>query len=181
MYSLMRIPIVYKLIAFSILVSFIIMTNGCYYFRVNRSAEPPGDILQKMESENRLIILHIDDNVWVFSDIKKENQAITGKISGLGGHRLYTSVKNDHPGPYRYKGNRYSDEKQVLNEVHLFATKMETTNQVSVSIPVEAIKKIDVYDRATGATLASWTFSIVGSVAAVWGVVSIIVLLTKSS
>ncbi|MDT8400769.1 MAG: hypothetical protein RQ743_03665 [Bacteroidales bacterium] len=181
MYRLMRIPSVSRLTAFCIMVSFLLMTNGCYYFRVNRSAEPPGDILQKMESENRLIILHIDDNVWVFSGIKTEDQAITGKISGLKGHRMYTKVIDDHPGPYRYKGTQYSDEREVLNEVHIYASEMETSDRVSVSIPVEAIQKIDVYDRDAGATLASWTFSILGAAAAVFGVVSIIVLLTKSS
>ncbi|MBN1388812.1 MAG: hypothetical protein JW965_10215 [Bacteroidales bacterium] len=181
MYRLMRIPLISRLTAFCILVSFIIMTNGCYYFRVNRSAEPPGDLIKKMESENRFIILHIGDNAWEFTGIDATSQAITGKISGLEGHQLYTKVINDHPGPYRYKGKRSSDEREVLNEVHIYVTDMESADSASVSIPIEAVQKIEVFDRATGATIASWTFSALGAAATVFGVVFIIVLLTKSS
>jgi len=158
-----------------------IMTKGCYYFRVNRSEEPPADIIQKMESENRLIILHLDGNVWQFTDIDATNQVITGKIARLTGHQLYTKVIHDHEGPYRYRKSASHDEREVLNEVHIYVTNMETNDRVNVSIPTEAVQKIEVYDRATGATIASWTFSILGAAAAVFGVVTIIVLLTKSS
>lgn len=162
------------------LISFIMMINGCYFFRVNRSAEPPGAIIQKMESENRFIILHIDDNAWKFTDINATNQVITGKLSRLTGHQLYTKVMDDNEGPYRYKKSPI-DESEVLKEVHIYVTEMETDDQINVSIPVEAVKKIDIYDKATGATIASWTFSMLGATAAVLGVVSIIILLTKSS
>jgi len=157
------------------------MTNGCYYFRVNRSAEPPEDIIKNMESENRFIILHIDDNAWEFNDSNATDKVITGKISRLTDHQMYTKVINDNEGPYRYRTKQSRDEREVLNEVHIYVTEIETTDQVNVSIPFEAVQKIDVYDRATGATIASWTFSILGAAAAVFGVVTIIILLTKSS
>ena len=181
MFKFMRIPVVSRLIAWCILISFMIMTNGCSYFRVNRSEEPPADIIQKMESENRLIILHLDGNVWQFTDIDATNQVITGKIAGLTGHQLYTKVIDDHEGPYRYRKSDSHDEREVLNEVHIYVTNMETSDRVNVSIPTEAVQKIEVYDRATGATIASWTFSILGTAAAVFVIVTLIVFLIKSS
>jgi hypothetical protein len=61
------------------------MTNGCYYYRVNRSSGPPANTISKMQDEHKFIILHIDDKVWQLSDIIIEQENITGTISELYG------------------------------------------------------------------------------------------------
>lgn len=42
MFKILRMPLVSGPLAWIMLFSFMTMMNGCYYFRVTKSAEPPG-------------------------------------------------------------------------------------------------------------------------------------------
>jgi hypothetical protein len=50
-----------------------------------------------------------------------------------------------------------------------------------MDIPLKVINKIEVYNPATGATVASWVFSALAAGASIFGIVMIIIALTKSS
>jgi hypothetical protein len=175
MFKLLRMPVISKPLSWLLLFSFLTMTNGCYYFRVNKSSEPPANTISKMQDEHKSIILHLDEKTWQFSDIIIEKENITGNITYLSSIERLKTVKPD--GPNRYK----KDESQILNEVHIYTTEFTRTGSTKITFPIKAISKIEVYDKDSGATIASWTFSGlavgIGALAVVW----IIVLLTKSS
>ena len=175
MFKILRMPLISKPLSWVLLFSFLTATNGCYYFRVNRSSEPPANTISKMQDEHKYIIVHLDDKLWQLSDIIIEQENITGKISDLSSIVNYKTVKKDAPNRYK------KDESQILNEVHIYTTEFTKIGSTKITFPIKAISKIEVYDKATGATIASWAFSgLVVGIGAL-GVLWIIVLLTKSS
>jgi hypothetical protein len=175
MFKILRMPCISKPVSWFIILSFLTMTNGCYYYRVNRSSEPPAYTISKMQDEHKYIILHIDDKAWQLSDIIIEQENITGTISELYGIERYRIVKPDAPNRYR------KDQSQILNEVHIYTSEFTKTGSTKITFPIKAIFRIDIYDKATGATIASWGFSSLGIGIGAAGVLFIIILLTKSS
>jgi hypothetical protein len=168
-----------RLIACVILVSLIIMPSSCYYYRINRSQAPYSPEVKRLHEEGRFIILHIDDNVWHLTDITVDEMQMTGVISELRGHDMYKQATYDKP--IRYRKSATNDQSEVLNEVHIYVSGFTRSDLNRVSIQLDAVEKIDVYDRATGATIASWGLASLGTAATVFGVIMIIVALTKSS
>ena len=128
-----------------------------------------------MQDEHKYIIVHLDDKLWQLSDIIIEQENITGKISDLSSIVNYKTVKKDAPNRYK------KDESQILNEVHIYTTEFTKIGSTKITFPIKAISKIEVYDKATGATIASWAFSGLAVGIGALGVLWIIVLLTKSS
>ena len=175
MFKILRMPCISKPVLWFTIFSLLAMTNGCYYYRVNRSSEPPANTISKMQDEHKFIIMHIDDKVWQLSDIIIEQENITGTISELYGIEKYRKVKPDAPNRYR------KDQSQILNEVHIYISELTKTGSTKITFPIKVISRIDIYDKATGATIASWGFSSLGIGIGAAGVVLIIILLTKSS
>jgi len=105
-----------------------------------------------MQDEHKYIIVHLDDKLWQLSDIIIEQENITGKISDLSSIVNYKTVKKDAPNRYK------KDESQILNEVHIYTTEFTKIGSTKITFPIKAISKIEVYDKATGATIASWAF-----------------------
>ena len=175
MLKILRMPCISKPVSWIIIISFSIATNSCLYFKVNRSTEPPASTLNKMQDEHKFIILHLDDKAWQLSDIIIEDQTITGRITDLSNILNYKMVNPDVPN--RYRKNFSKDESEILNEVHVYTTEFTKNEKAKVIIPIKSITKIEVYDKATGATIASWGLSGIGAAA----VLFIVILLVKSS
>jgi hypothetical protein len=179
MFKILRLPAISRPLAWIMIFSFLTMTSGCYYFKVVRPTEQPRDVIAKMQEQQKLIILHLDDNAWQLTNIIVNDESITGSISVLAGHDRYKTVKPDNSN--RYIKNKTQDESYILNEVHIFISEYSETDNGRISIPANAIKKIEIYDKDTGATTASWAFSALGVAAGAFGVLLVIIALTKSS
>ena len=172
-------PLVSRPLVWIMLFSFMSMMNGCYYFKVTKSAEPPRDVISKMQEKQKFIILHLDDKAWQFINITVNDESIEGTLSELAGHNRYKSVNPDHSN--RYLKRASSDESYVLDEVHIYVSGYSEKESGKISLPIKDIQKIEVYDKDTGATTASWIFSALGVTIGVLGVIFVILLLTKSS
>jgi hypothetical protein len=155
------------------------MTSGCYYFKVVRPSEQPRDVINKMQDQQKFIILHLDDKAWQLKDIIVNEESITGSISVLVGHERYKSVRPDNSN--RYLKSKSHNESYVLSEVHIYITEYSEAENGRISIPAGAIERIEIYDKDKGATAASWAFSSLGIAAGAFGVLLVIIALTKSS
>lgn len=175
MLKIIRKPFILKPITWVILASFLTMTSGCYYFRVNKTTEPPSAAINRMQDEQKFMIIHLDDKAWQFSNIIIDDEYIKGDVSALPDHYQFKTVKEDAANRYKKK------ESQIINEVHIYTSELTRSDSSKIFVPVKAIQKIEVYDKATGATIASWGFSTLAVGVGVFGVLFIIVLLTKSS
>ncbi len=175
MLKIFRKSVFLKPIAWVLLVSFSTMTSGCYYYKVNKTTEPPSTAISRMQDDQKLMILHLDDKAWYLFDITIDDKFINGNISSLPENYKFKTVRPDAANRYKKK------DSQVLNEVHIYISELTRQDSSKISIPLSSVQKIEVYDKATGATTASWVFSTLAFGAGVFGVLLIIVILTKSS
>jgi hypothetical protein len=165
-----------RLISLIILIVIISLIQSCYYFKVAKSTEPPAQSLLRLQESGKYIILHHDTIAWQLLNISADEDSIRGILSSLSDHNKFLAVKPDSPN--RYKKRASNDESQVLNEVHIYATNLVESGAKNVSFPVNGIEKIEIYDPAVGATVASWVFS---GLAIAIPVIVVVALLTKES
>jgi hypothetical protein len=149
------------------------MITGCFYFKVIESSDPAPVVISNMQDEQKFIILHMGDKVWHLTDIVLNEEFAAGNITELQGHQKYLTAKPDVVNRYKAASIKETKvETEVLNEVHIYVTEFSETTTGQISIPMQAIKKIEIYGKASGATAASWIFSTLG-----YGTVAFIVLL----
>jgi hypothetical protein len=179
MLKILRSSGISKPISWILLFSFLIAVNGCYYFKVTRSAEPPASAIIKFQDEHKSVYIHLDDKVWHLFEIKINEENISGVIENLSSFETIRKVNPD--GANRYRKNDTKNESEILNEVHIYVKEFVKNDSTRITFPVTAVDKIEVYDKATGATVASWTLSAVAIAGAAFGIFIIILLLTKES
>jgi len=179
MFKILRTQAISRPIAWIMICSLMIMTSGCYYFKVVRSAGQPTDVISSMQDEQKFTILHLGDKAWQLSDIIVSEVSFTGSITALVGHDKYKTVKPDASN--RYLKSKSYNESYLLNEVHIFINEFSESGKGRISVPVKAVEKIEIYDKDKGATAASWIFSSLGVAVGAIGVLAVIVALTKSS
>jgi len=177
MFNLLRRPFVFKLITWSMLGPFLTITGGCNYFRVHSSAKPYPAVINQMQDEQKFFILHLEDEAWHLIDIRTDENHITGTLSFLSGHDMYKTATPDRAN--RYSKSKTSGQAGVLDEVHIYASELEITDRVNVSIPADAITKVEVYSKARGATAFSYLSVPLGILAGAFVVTVIIVALTS--
>lgn len=161
--------------------AFLNLTGGCYYYKSVTSPDPPSELLGTDQLESKYIILHKGNHAWAFSDYEISGDSIKGKISELIGHDYYLDTQPDKANKYIQSSDPSKDEREVINEVHITVSDYITLEANMISIPLESVQKIEIYDRDSGATTASWIFGGLGLTVGVLAVVAIIVALTKSS
>jgi hypothetical protein len=177
MFKLLRRPFVFKLITWSMLGPFLIMTGGCNYFRVHGTEKPYPEAIQQMQEEQKFIILHLEDKAWHLTEITADENNVTGSLSILSGHDLYKTASPDRA--KRYRGSKISGNSGVLNEAHVYVSEMAITDRVKVSIPSNAILKVEVFSKARGATAFSYLSVPLGILAGAFVVAGIIVAVTS--
>ena len=162
--------------------AFLHLTFAChYYYKSTKSTEPPAEVIGSEQLASKYVILHTGYEAWWFTDYKISGDTLSGRIDKLVGHEYYLHTDPDKANRYKKRIDPSVDESEVLNEVHITATDYNFIDGNRVKVPLESVEKIEIYDKDTGSTTASWIFGSLGIAAAVLAVISIIVLLTKSS
>ncbi len=172
----------YRLITFLLMLAFLNLSVGCRnYYKVNtygtQRAQNATEI-SRLNDQEKFFIIHFAGEAHLLDNItlNQSSSTLTGVFKRLPEYRQ--SYKTTDPeGVNRYK----TVEKEVLQEVHIYINEYEEVDESMVSIPLSAIKKIEVYDKAQGATIASWVFGIGSVVLSASVLLIIIVLLTKES
>lgn len=170
-----------KSLSIILILAFLNMLGGCFYYKVVASTDSPANVIDAHQNETEFIILHLGYKAWRFSDITVNEKSVEGEIGVLHGHEYYKNTSTASVNRYKVSKNASEDESEVLDEVHITVSEYTALDNNKVSISLENIEKIEIYDRAVGATTASWVFSGLGVAAAVLAVISIIALLVKSS
>jgi hypothetical protein len=152
------------------------MVAGCFYYRVNSKYKPVEKDIIEFQNKNKFIIIHSGSQVKNFKINSIENNVLTGTVSSFSGHQKYKTT--DAATTNRYK---IDNEKDVLNEVHIYISGNELKDGGKISIPISSITKIEIYDPDLGTTIASWVFGTLGVAALAAVTLIIIVILTKKS
>ncbi|MCM4159931.1 hypothetical protein DHB64_08515 [Antarcticibacterium sp. W02-3] len=149
---------------------------GCSYYKVNKSElqEPPGPQIEKLEPEDRYVILHsgsqmVHLNKVTVDDDKKE---LKGVLANIGADHKFER-------PVNRKSYRYRPTKEnPLNEVHFYTSEnLNFRVGEEVSIPFSMFDSISVNKPNAGRSIVNAA----GSAVAVFAVAIVVVALTKSS
>lgn len=164
--------------AMFLLVIFIHLISGCQsFYRVTQGSGSPESIKQ-MQEENKYFILHEGDRAWHLKDLvlNEDQMVISGIIETLPDSHQYYKKTNPEV------ANSYKPSKGNPNyEVHIYIQDHTEQANSHVVVPLLAIEKIEVYDKATGATTASHIFGALGIILGILAIATIIAALTKSS
>ena len=171
-----------KFISILVLVAFLNLITGCKgYYKVKTYDEPTNQLIErinKLNFQDKIFILHSGGQMfWLkrirINEDKAHIQALVDKVpANLYG---YFSQVPDKLNPYKNK------DSEVVKIVNIYSLEYAELERSNILIPIESIRKIDIYDQSTGATLASFVFTTAVVVAGALGILYIIYLLTKSS
>jgi hypothetical protein len=155
------------------------LTVGCSYYQVNR-IQPPQALTENRINDlnNRgknFYILFAGQSRSLHQLMLNEDQ--TALLASTANFSPATSNLPADEGVYRYRGA----EGKILQEVHIHVHEFVELGNGKISIPLTAIERIDVFDKAQGATIASWVFGIAGILLGAYLLLWIIVILTKTS
>jgi len=77
---------VFKSLALILPFLFLMLAEGCYYFRINKSTGPANEVIQKSQADQKYLILHLGDKAWHLSNIVVKGDSISGRALPLNGH-----------------------------------------------------------------------------------------------
>ena len=125
---------------------------------------PSSASIEGVKDAGKTIIIHFGNKKYALKDVQLTNNCLTGMLSD------YKMPPTKHPvNPER--GNRYrvmgsKNQRFLTKEVHLFVVNFADPGIMQVTIPMVSIVKMEIYDKDTDMTVASW---IVGSIGALIG------------
>jgi hypothetical protein len=108
MLKILRIPEISRPFTWLVLISFLTMTTGCYYYRVNSYASPQSKMPKQPDDPQKYFILHAGDNVWHLTKVAIDENNITGEILPLLGHETYLKAQPGTTIRYRVDEAQFS-------------------------------------------------------------------------
>ncbi len=168
-------------ISIFLLFAFINLVIGCSsYYKVNTSTTP-APLTAQISNKSKYFIVHEGTNAWHLKSVSlnDEKKEINGAIEYLPvNHQSYETL-NHKLVYHKYKPRFISSDPTI--EVHLYITEHALEHDSLISIPLAAVNKIEIYDKAVGQTIASHVIGTIGAIAAVIVIIGVIAILTKSS
>ena len=152
------------------------LLSGCNYYRGKEQEVSRANV--NMLAESKRFVVHQGPAVW-----ELHNPHLNGEILEGTQQPLSAPVLSYGAGPKDGFSPRYQlkDKAVVLNIVHLYVSEVQAGAEDRVSIPFAAIRQIDLLEKNSGKTTASYVFGTLGAVAGAFVVLAVIVVLTKSS
>lgn len=158
------------------LMAFLFQLIACNYYKTK--SEDPGNITNLYSlAKSKLFILHQGSKTWMLTNPVLNGEELVGTLSDIPAS-LTNYMHQDPAKSYRY---RVLDKNNALNRVHMYINEYRQEEGSKVAIPVTSIKRIDIVERDSGRTIASHVLTTIGVTLGILILISIIVLLTKSS
>lgn len=149
---------------------------GCSYYKVKKTPldEPAGVEIQKLNPEDRYVILHTGNQMVHLNQVTVDDdrKELRGVLTSLSSE--HTQPTPQHKKTYRYNNGK----KNPLNEVHFYTTEsLDLTLGKEVSVPFSVLDSVSVNNPNTGRSLLNVAVTAV----AVMAVAVAVVALTKES
>jgi len=173
-------PVFMKVVSWILVFAVLNISGGCMnYFKVRKATGSTVDTIDSQKYSGKKLVVHLDNQAWYLENIEVSDKELVGELSDDYLYTLKNPLRPD--GTNRYRKNKNINESYILNEVHIYVTELSKENSLKTTIPLNAIQKIEIYEKDKAATIGSWTLGILGASALAFGILLIIVLLTKSS
>ncbi|MBK9400319.1 MAG: hypothetical protein IPN36_05480 [Bacteroidetes bacterium] len=166
-----------------LIVAILNLSIGCNYYKVRSIDELTASLskerIQSYQKLHKYIILHTPEANYHIADITLDstNNFMTAKLLPLTKNHMLYSSPSEAKGRYKSR-----TDKGVLDEVHLFINTYVKANEEGViNIPLTSLSRMDIVEPDYGRTIASYVFGAIGITVGILAIVSVIILLTKSS
>jgi len=137
-----------------------------YHYRVKEKSSLTTEVLDHLKNEKRYFIFHNGTTLWHLNNPEIVNGSLKGEFVMLplekGEEQL---LLNQNPFSQRYYKNQKRNNSGIVNDVHIYLD-YPVAIKDSASIPLDKIKKIEIYDKDKAATTASWVLGTVGTATA---------------
>ncbi|GAB3573656.1 hypothetical protein [Hymenobacter daeguensis] len=174
--KLLRCRPVAAAISWFLLAVFVPLLSGCNYYRTKDQPVSRDNV--NLLAESKLFVIHQGDAAWVLRNPKLNGEVLEGNREPVKGVvEFYQTPPGKGVSP-RY---RRWDAEQVLNIVHVYISDVQPGPEDRVSIPFASIRQIDLVEKDSGKTTASYVLGGLGITAGVVAILAVIVALTKSS
>lgn len=160
-----------KFIAYTSFLSVFLSLSSCKsYYQVDTEINPTKTRLTEIKNQGKYLIIHNESVAYKLTDLNLTEDLLTGKTETLPKeHRMYNLTFSDKKNPYKAKN------KVLLNEVHIYTTHQLSNNEI-LNLPLSSITKIEVYNKNKNATTKSYIFGGLGIAAAVYAILSILLV-----
>ncbi|MGV3503263.1 MAG: hypothetical protein ACO1O1_06110 [Adhaeribacter sp.] len=165
-----------RCLSWLLLLCFLPLASGCQYYRVKEEKNVSTATLSGLPNYKRFIV-HQGANTWELTAPVVGDKALTGTLAPLPSD-LVAYVNARAGSPHRFKP---SLKNTALNIVHLHVFEFSRDQKDRVTIPISAIKRLDITDKDTGATVASYVLTGYASLTAAFTILVVLILLFKSS
>lgn len=166
-----------RLISILLVLSIINLSIGCKsYFKVSSSSEPFSETMTGLNMAEKSIIVHFNQKKWLLTDIQLKDNKLTGVLDDYQMPPTFNTVRPGKPNRYLTRANH--NQRYLLNEVHLYLDEFADVGNRQVSIPVNSIRKIEIYDKDTASTVGSYFLGGLGIAAGAFLIVGVIAVLT---
>ncbi|MFD3001552.1 hypothetical protein ACFS7Z_14370 [Pontibacter toksunensis] len=156
------------------------LTLSCHYYKVDSVREDSAQFAKINEAINNkkyFIVSNSSQRLYA-TNLVLSNDSLKMTLEDIPPtvNLAYETVNQENQ---RYKA--YKAESNILNEVRLILNDGVAIKKGAYSVPLTAINRVDVLDRNSGRTTASYILGTVGVVAGAMVILGVIVALTKSS
>ena len=173
-----------RIVALFLVFAMMNLALSCNYFKVIKvedvTAELGKDQIRHYQNLNKYFILH--------TPIRSYHMQVARLDADNNQMRVVlTDVEDRHMNyrPDARSNNRYkrgSAQEAMMNEVHLYSSvSASPAANGNAIIPLSTLTRMDIIEHDTGRTVSSHVFGTLGITAGVLGLITLIILLTKSS
>ena len=164
-------------IAFFLLILFMTFITGCNYYRVKTHYQEDGNLTEKLNkslNKENLVLFVKDSQTFLAQRIDFDQQFITAELDSLPIELQWLHDEMALSGTNRFNAKKHGS---IVHEVRIYPDQNQPLAPGVISLPIEQIKRIDIYDHDTAKEILSWTAVLAG----IFGVFVLIIALTKSS
>ena len=163
--------------AYFLLILFLTFLVGCNYYRVKTRYQGDEDFTKKLnESLNKenILLFVKGSQTLLAKDFYFDGKSITAELDSLPIELQWLHDEMAQSGTNRFNSKKHGS---IVHEVRIYPDQDQPLELGSIDIPVDNVKRIDIYDHDTAKEILSFTATVVG----IFGVIMLIVALTKSS
>ena len=146
----------------------LLSANACHHYKIGKVKSISAGYIVEKDKMLDYLIVHVDDEIWNLQNARSENDQILGVKQPISPyHNEFTKNQYRSKNVYQYKKNNSSP----ANEVHIYVSKVKFVDDGEVLIHIDDISKVEVYDEAVGANLATTVLPVAVIVVAAAGAV----------
>lgn len=150
--------------------------GSCNYYRARERRVSPETV--NMLADSKTFLLHQGTAVWQLNRPRLNGEVLEGTIEGLN---PWVVPLRDAPAKGQSPRYKSAQSSVTLNIVHIYLTEANELHEGAASISLPAIQRLELLERDTGKTVASYVATGVGISLGVVAVLAVIIVLTKSS